>query len=152
MMEEVLTYLGIFLLACLKSILPPLLGPAAGMKSWEIIVITVAGLMTSVVIFNFLGERIKEHVLPIFIKKPKKFSPKTRRMVRLWRRYGIIGVCFLTPLVLSPPGGAFLVATVGAPRKQVFLYMLIFGLMWATIWTFSVEWLVDLGLVRFRND
>jgi len=152
MLQEILTYLGVFLLACLKSILPPLVGPAAGMKSWEIILITVSGLMTSVVIFNFLGERIKKYVIPIFIKNPKKFSPKSRRMVRLWSKYGIIGVCFLTPLVLSPPGGAFLVAAVGAPRKQVFLYMFIFGLMWATIWTFSVEWLVEIGLVRFRNN
>lgn len=152
MLEEILKYLGIYLLACLKSILPPVLGPAAGMSNFEIIVITVVGLMTSVVIFTFLGERIKKDIVPIFFKNPKKFSPKTRRMVRIWRRYGIIGVCFLTPLILSPPGGALLVSSVGAPRKQVFLYMLIFGVMWATIWTFSVDWLMDIGLIRSKGD
>lgn len=151
MLQEILKYIGLYLLACLKSILPPLLGPAAGLSSWEIILITVLGLMTSVVIFNFLGERIKQYLLPIFIKNPKRFSPKSRRMVKIWRRYGIIGVCFLTPVILSPPGGAFLVAAVGAPRKQVFLYMFIFGVFWATIWTFSVEWMVDIGLVRFNR-
>lgn len=151
MLQEILTYLGIYFLACLKSILPPLLGPVAGLKSWEIIVLTVLGLMTSVLIFNFLGERIKQYVIPIFIKNPKKFSPKNRRMVKIWRRYGIIGVCFLTPVILSPPAGAFLVAAVGAPRKQVFLYMFIFGLFWATVWTFSVEWLVEIGFVRFNR-
>lgn len=151
MIEEILKYLGIYLLACLKSILPPLVGPAAGLRSWEIIIITVLGLMTSVVVFNFLGENIKKHFLPIFNKSNKKFSPKTRRMVRIWKRYGIVGVCFLTPLILSPPGGAILVASIGAPRKQVFLYMLLFGIFWATIWTFSVEWLIDIGLVEFRE-
>lgn len=152
MLEEILKYLGIYLLACLKSILPPILGPAAGMSNLEIILITVAGLMTSVAIFTFLGERIKKDIIPIFFKNPKKFSPKTRRMVRIWKRYGIVGVCFLTPLILSPPGGSLLVSSVGAPRKQVFLYMLIFGIMWATIWTFSVDWLMDIGLIKAKGD
>lgn len=152
MLEEILKYIGIYLLACLKSILPPLLGPAAGLKSWEIIVITVLGLMTSVVLFTFLGEKIKTHIFPIFIKQPKKFSKKSRRMVTIWKKYGIIGICFLTPLILSPPGGALLVASVGAPRKQVFLYMFLFGIMWATIWTFSVEWLVEIGLVSAKGN
>jgi hypothetical protein len=103
--------------------------------------------MTSVLVFNFLGERIKKQVIPIFVKNPKKFSPKSRRMVRIWKKYGVIGVCFLTPLILSPPGGALLVASVGAPRKQVFLYMFLFGIFWSVIWTFSVDWLIQIGLV-----
>lgn len=152
MLEEVLVYIGIFLLACLKSIFPPVLGPAAGMSNFEIIMITVIGLMTSVTVFTFLGEKIKTQIIPIFIKNPKKFSPKSRRMVRIWKRYGIVGVCFLTPLILSPPGGALLVASVGAPRKQVFLYMLLFGIMWAVVWTYSVDWLIEIGLVKTKGN
>ena len=148
MLEKILTYLGIYLLACLKSIFPPLLGPKAGMSPLEIIAITMAGLMTSVTLFSFLGEKIKRDVLPIFFKKQVKFSPKSRRMVRIWTKYGIIGTCFLTPLVLSPIGGSLLVSTVGAPRKQVFFYMFIFGLFWSVLWTFSVDWLINLGLIH----
>ena len=151
MLEEVLSYLGIYLLACLKSVLPPILGPTAGMTKLEIIIITVAGLMTSVTLFTLVGEKIKKNVVPIFIKNPKKFSPGSRRMVRIWRKYGIIGTCFLTPLVLSPVGGALLVSTVGAPRKQVFLYMFIFGVFWAIVWTYSVDFLINLGLVSGRS-
>ncbi|WP_323758542.1 hypothetical protein [Roseivirga sp.] len=150
MLEKALTYFGIYLLACLKSIFPPLMGPAAGMSPLEIIIITMAGLMTSVVLFSFLGEKIKKNILPIFIKKKGKFSPQSRRMVRIWTKYGIIGTCFLTPLILSPVGGSLLVSTVGAPRKQVFFYMFIFGLFWSVVWTFSVDWLINLGLVGSR--
>lgn len=152
MWQEIITYLGIYLLACLKSIFPPLLGPAAGMSNLEIIAITVGGLMTSVILFTYLGEKIKTHIIPFFIKNPKIFTPKSRRMVRLWKSYGIIGICFLTPLILSPPGGALLVSSVGAPRKQLFFYMLVFGIMWATVWTFSVDWLLDLGLINGMGD
>ncbi|PIQ47140.1 MAG: hypothetical protein COW03_16775 [Cytophagales bacterium CG12_big_fil_rev_8_21_14_0_65_40_12] len=148
MLEKILTYIGIYLLACLKSILPPLLGPGVGMSPVEIIVITMAGLMTSVVLFSFLGEKIKKDVLPLFIKKQVKFSPRSRRMVRIWAKYGVIGTCFLTPLILSPIGGSLLVSTVGAPRKQVFFYMFIFGLFWSVLWTFSVDWLINLGLIN----
>lgn len=147
MLEEILKYLGIYLLGCLKSILPPVLGTAKGMSKLEIILITVAGIMTNVTIFSFLGEKIKKNVIPIFIKKRKKVSPKTRRMVRIWKRYGIVGVCFLTPVVFSPPGGALLIWSVGAPRKKVFLYMLFFGIAWATILTFSVEWLMHIDFL-----
>ena len=150
MLEKVLAYLGIYLLACLKSIFPPLLGPAVGMSPLEIIVITLAGLMTSVVLFSFLGEKIKKNILPVFIKKKGKFSPQSRRMVRIWTKYGIIGTCFLTPLILSPVGGSLLVSAVGAPRKQVFFYMFIFGLFWSVVWTFSVDWLIEVGLVNSR--
>lgn len=150
MLEKALTYFGIYLLACLKSIFPPLLGPAAGMSPLEIIVVTMAGLMTSVTLFSFLGEKIKKNILPIFIKKRGKFSPQSRRMVRIWTKYGIIGTCFLTPLILSPVGGSLLVSTVGAPRKQVFFYMFIFGLFWSIVWTFSVDWLIDLGLISSK--
>lgn len=152
MLEEILRYLGIYLLACLKSILPPILGPGVGLNKLEIIVITVLGLMTSVALFTLVGERIKKHIIPVFIKNPKKFSPQTRRMVRIWKKYGIIGTCFLTPLVLSPIGGSLLVASVGAPRRQVYLYMLIFGIFWAVVWTHSVDFLLDLGLVKIPGE
>lgn len=151
MLTEVLKYLGLYLLACIKSIFPPLLGPTAGLTPLEIIIVTMAGLMTSVLIFTFLGEKVRTHVFPIFIKKPKRFSRKSRRMVRLWRRYGVVGVCFLTPLILSPPGGALLVSTVGAPRKQVFFYMLLFGIFWSVTWTFTVDWLIEVGFLRFNR-
>lgn len=151
MLEEVLSYLGIFLLACLKSIFPPVLGPAAGMSKLEIIIVTVAGLMTSVTLFTFVGEKIKTNIIPIFIKKPKKFSKQSRRMVRIWKKYGIIGTCFLTPLILSPVGGSLLVSSVGAPRRQVFLYMLAFGIFWAVIWTYSVDYLIELGWVTLSD-
>ena len=152
MLEELLRYLGVYLLACIKSILPPLLGPGMGLTKLEIIVITVLGLMTSVLLFTLVGERIKKHIIPVFIKNPKKFSPKSRKMVRIWRKYGVIGTCFLTPLVLSPIGGSILVASVGAPRKQVYLYMLLFGIFWAVVWTFSVDFLVDIGLVKMKGE
>ena len=148
MLGNIGVYIGIYLLCCLKSIFGPLLGPAAGMSNLEIILITVGGLMTSVFVFTYLGEQIKKNIVPIFIKSPKKFTKQSRRMVTIWKKYGIIGVCFLTPLILSPVGGALLVSSVGAPRKKVFLYMFLFGVFWAIVWTYSVSWLIDLGLLN----
>ena len=147
MLGNIGVYIGIYFLCCLKSIFGPLLGPAAGMSNLEIILITVGGLMTSVFVFTYLGEQIKKNIVPIFIKDPKKFTKRSRRMVTIWKKYGIIGVCFLTLLILSPVGGALLVSSVGAPRKKVFLYMFLFGVFWAVVWTYSVSWLIDLGLL-----
>jgi hypothetical protein len=43
-----------------------------------------------------------------------------------------------------------LVSTVGAPRKKVFFYMFIFGIFWSILWTFSIDWLIDIGLINSK--
>ncbi len=133
-------------MACFKSVLPALVGPFSGFTKLEIILITILGLMTSTVVFTFLGEKIKRHIIPLFIRKPKRFSRKSRRMVRVWKGYGIAGTCFLTPVILSPPIGALLISTMGAPKRKVFLYMLFSGIFWGISWTYSLGWLVKMGL------
>ena len=148
MLEKIGVYLGIYLLTCLKTILGPLLGPPAGLSNLETILITLAGLMTSVTLFTFVGEWIKKKVFPIFVKNPKRFSKRSRRMVKVWKKYGVIGTCFLTPLILSPIGGSLIVSSVGASRKQVFFYMFVFGVFWSVVWTYSVDWLLSLGILH----
>lgn len=132
-------------MACFKSILPAMVGPFSGFTKLEIILITILGLMTSTLVFHLLGETIKAKVLPLFIKQPKLFSRKKRRMVRIWRSYGVAGACFITPVLLSPPVGALLVTTMGAPRNKIFLFMLLSGVFWGITWTYSIDWLLDMG-------
>lgn len=145
---EILKYLSLFLMACFKSTLPAMVGPLSGFSKLEIIIITILGLMTSTLIFNFLGEIIKARIIPLFIKQPKRFSKKSRRMVRIWRRYGVAGTCFITPVLLSPAVGALFVTTMGAPRSKIFLFMLISGIFWGITWAYSIGWLIEIGLMN----
>ncbi|MEZ5067446.1 MAG: hypothetical protein R2847_02715 [Bacteroidia bacterium] len=37
--------------------------------------------------------------------KPKIFTKRNRRIITLWRKYGLFGIAFITPVILSIPIG-----------------------------------------------
>lgn len=137
MVDEVILYITIYLLCMLKIIFGPTMGFAAGLHPLVSTLLTIAGMMTTISIFIFFGEKLKHTSIIRFFKFKKKFSPKTRRFVKIWKKYGIIGISFLTPILLSPPGGAILAIAFGGSRKQTIFYMFIFSVMWSFIITYA---------------
>jgi hypothetical protein len=136
-MEEVLTILTIYVLCMFKIVFGPTMGYAAGLSPLLTVIITVAGMMTTVFIFTFFGEIIREKVLRRFIKPKKVFTKRNRRFVKIWRKYGELGVSFLTPILLSPPGGSILAIALGGSRKKTIGYMFLWSVVWSTIITYT---------------
>jgi len=136
-MEEVLTILTIYVLCMFKIIFGPTMGYAAGFSPLLTVLITVAGMMTTVFIFTFFGELIREKILHRFIKPKKVFTKKNRRFVKIWRKYGELGVAFLTPILLSPPGGSIIAMALGGSRKKTIGYMFLWSVVWTTIITYT---------------
>ena len=127
----------IYLLSMFKIIFGLTMGYAAGLSPLLTVIITVAGMMTTVVIFSFLGEQFREKVLRKYFKPKKVFSRRNRRFVKVWRKYGELGVSFLTPILLSPPGGTIIVMALGGSRRKTIGYMLLWGIVWITIITYT---------------
>lgn len=74
-------------------------------------------------------------------KKKKIFTRKNRRIVRIKQRYGLIGVAFITPLLLSIPVGVFLVVRYYRTSKTKFLYLIGSNVIWSVIYTvFYMLW------------
>ena len=115
-MEEVLTILTIYVLCMFKIIFGPTMGYAAGLSPLLTVIITVAGMMTTILIFTFFGEKLRERILRRYLKPKKVFTPKNRRFVKIWRKYGELGISFLTPILLSPPAGAIIAMALGGSR------------------------------------
>lgn len=111
----------------IKFIFGPVGGFAAGLSYWETVFITIGGMMTSVVLFTFLGKKIKAWWATFFNKSHKKqlFTPKNRKKVKIWRKYGIVGVAFLTPLLLTPIGGTLTAISFGEKQSKILFYMFI---------------------------
>lgn len=136
--------ISIVLLTMLKFIAGPTLGYAGGFSLVMTILITTTGMMLSVVLFTFLGRILKEKVLDrIFIKK-KKFTPRNRRFIKIWRKYGLNGVAFLTPLIFTPIGGTLLLTSLGSPKQKILISMFVSAVFWAVffsvvIYTFGNE-------------
>jgi hypothetical protein len=69
----------------------------------------------------------------------KIFSARSRRFVRLWRRYGLIGVAFLTPVIISIPVGTILVNAFEDNKAKIFIYMFFSILFWSVLLTSAFE-------------
>lgn len=113
------------------------MGYAAGLSPLLTVLITVAGMMTTIVLFSFIGEWARNTILKRYIKPKKIFSKRNRRFVKVWRKYGEMGISFLTPILLSPPGGAILAVALGGSKKKIIAYMLLWSVVWTTIITYT---------------
>jgi len=147
MREAFLTFVGIYLLSMFKFVAGPVLGAAAGYSPWQIILVSLLGMMSSVILFTFLGTRLKKWVNRHFSKQRKLFTPKNRRIVRVWNTYGELGIAFLTPILLTPIGGALILVSFGSSKQKIFSYMLLSGLVWATFFSFSIDWMLSIPFV-----
>nr|WP_304608518.1 hypothetical protein [Pontibacter anaerobius] len=105
-----------------------------GLSYIETALLTVAGMMTSVVIFSIIGQAVSKwfSARRRAMKKPM-FNKKNRRIVQVWQRFGVPGVAFLTPILLTPIFGTIVVALFGAPRKNIFLHMLWSAVFWSAL-------------------
>lgn len=139
MWEEILKAVTlVYLPSMLKFIFGPLGGYAARLHMVTTIVSTVAGTMTIVLLFSFAGDWIRERIINRFFPKRKRFSERNRKFVGIWKKYGVAGVAFLTPLILTPIGGTLLAISFGSPREKLILYMLISASGWATVFSLTV--------------
>ncbi len=82
-------------------------------------------------------------------RQRKIFSRRTRRFVRIWRRYGLIGVAFLTPVVFSIPIGTIVANSLVRNKKKIFVYMFLSVLFWSVVinMVFEVYQIRRVGLV-----
>lgn len=96
--------------------------------------------------FNFAWPCIC-NIVPAVIKKryavycekriqkrdPKVFSRKSRFIAKIKSTYGLWGIVFATPVLLTIPVGAFLANKYYSSRKYIVLYMILSIIGWAVV-------------------
>jgi len=126
------------LASMVKFVAGPITGMALGLQWYETALCTVVGMMLSVVIFLFLGTAI-QHLMNRYRKqKPTLFSKRTRLAVRVWKKSGMTGIAFLTPLLFTPIGGTLIAVSFKVPRLTVIAQMLFWGVVLGVIITLVV--------------
>ncbi|MHA7131640.1 hypothetical protein [Algoriphagus namhaensis] len=137
MSDSILTFLGIYFLCYFKFISGPLLGSLAGYGFGKTIFVTVAGTMSSVILFTIVGQKLKDLYIARFPKP--KFTKRNRNIVKVWNKYGQIGIAFLTPLILTPIGGTLILVSFGTKKSTIYFHMLWSSLLWATFFALTIE-------------
>ena len=139
MNESLITFLGIYFLCMFKFIAGPTLGAAAGYGLWKIMLVTVSGMMTSVLIFTQLGNRIKKILATRVKKKSPVFTKRNRSIIRIWSKYGEIGIAFLSPVLLTPIGGTLILVSFGTQKRKIYFHMLWSAIFWSAVFGATIN-------------
>ena len=111
---------------------------------WETILWTNVGGLIGIYFFAFLSRHIVNWWKSLFRKNKGSGSParrekpwftkKNRRIVRIKQKYGLPGIAFFTPLLLSIPVGAFLVIRYYRHSRVKITYLLVSNVFWSMIY------------------
>lgn len=137
-------FLGIYLACLFKFISGPVLGAAAGFSLLEIIFVSVGGMMTTVISLTYVGDWFKSYWNLKISPNKKRFSPRSRKIVRVWRKFGPIGVAVFTPLFLTPIGGTIVMNAFNVDKRKIILYMSISAFFWALVLGGSINWILSI--------
>lgn len=133
-------YLSVFLVSMVKFFGGPLAGVSMNLSFLETVLVSVAGMMASVVVFSTVGISANAWYKRRFQKKKKAlFTKRNRRIVKVHRKFGIGGIAFITPLILSPILGTIFAVLLGGSRSKIFFTMLWSALFWGVVYTFLLS-------------
>jgi hypothetical protein len=92
-------------------------------------------MMTVVLAFSFFGDFLRNKLLRSFFLNRKKFTVRNRKLVTLWKKYGLVGVAALTPILLTPIGGTLLAISFGTPKNKLIFAMFVSASAWSVLLT-----------------
>lgn len=147
MWDEILRALSVYLSSMIKFIFGPIGGKAAGLHLVTTMIVTAAGMMTVVVAFTYFGEFIRKKIIDR-LRKAKPTVAPPREKSGIIKKYGLVGIAFLTPVILTPIGGTVLAVSVSPNREKILLYMLISACVWSVVLSSAVYFGYD-ALMEF---
>ena len=138
MLEEILKAIPVVLASAVKFILGPLEGYALKLHPLTTILSTILGMMISVVAFTFFGDWLKQRFFKTSLAKPANLSNRRRKFNILMRKYGLGGIAFFTPIILTPIGGTLLAIGMNKPKEKILLFMFVSASFWSIVLTLTV--------------
>ncbi len=137
MWQEILRAVPVYFSCMLKFIFGPVGGYGVGLHPITTILTTVAGMMTVVFLFTFFGNWIRTRVFGRF-KKRKINVKRAAKLEQIWKRYGLVGVALLTPIILTPIGGTLLAVSSGSPKEKIIFYMFVSASFWSVVMSMAI--------------
>jgi len=146
----------VFAISTTKFLLAPALSLGMGLSFLQTWLSTTSGGIVGVFVFFFLskifirlynkylsrkifeGRRKMYSILNVEFpyqygekRKVKIFTRRSRNMVKYVRKYGLLGIVILTPVLLSIPVGTFLVTRYYSTNRYLFLYLCSSVIFWS---------------------
>jgi hypothetical protein len=148
-------YALFFWVSTIKFMFAPLGGPNARLTFIETYMSCVAGAIVSAAVFYFSSEffmkraQLKRQAAykaalesGIVLRPKKKFTRMNKFIVRIKRRFGIIGVSMYAPFFLSVPIGSVIAAKFYGKDKRTFP-LIVFGMFFNGALTTGIRYGFD---------
>ncbi len=112
-----------------------------GFSFFKTVTVTSLGGFTGVVFFVLMSDRLVANLKKRKAKKLKEhpdqrptkiFTHRNKIIVSAKRRFGLAGIAFLTPLLLSIPIGCFIAVRYFKNKQRVLMYMFCSVLFWSS--------------------
>lgn len=103
---------------------------------FKVMLVSCTGAIIGNVFFTYLSAgiiqlihnfRAKRHL----IHQKKIFTKFNRRVITVKQRFGLAGIAFITPILLSTPIGAFLAERFFKDKRKIILYLSLATFFWA---------------------
>ena len=135
MIANLLTVLGLALLASVKFLFAPAAIYLAGYNYFTAVAITTVGGFFGVWIFYRLGKSIIAWINKIYhpAKPRRKFTMLNRFMIKVRADYGLLGLSIITPCIISIPIGSVIAARFYGHKRWTLLFIYLSVLLWSLI-------------------
>ena len=139
-MNEWWEIISVFLLSTVKFVFGAVpMALAMGFSFFEAVTVTSLGGITGVILFVTMSDKIiaglkkrKEKKRKEESIQPKKiFTRKNKIIIWVKKRFGLMGIALLTPLLLSIPIGCFLAVRYFKDKQRILIYMFGSILFWS---------------------
>lgn len=146
--------LSIFFLSATKFLWAPGTAIVSGFSVFHTIIITSLGGMVGISFFYFFGtiaiQRIEKWRLRKSLKKtgmkPRVFTRRNRRIIRMKLSFGLIGLVIITPCILSIPIGCAVAAKFYRHNRYTYPLLLVSTILWSILLTVVVS-LIESNLI-----
>lgn len=134
-----LKYLSVALASTIKFFGGPITGAVLELNWLTTALCSAVGMMFTVLVVTYAGGALQTFLKKYRKSTPKKFTKTTRIALRIWNKFGIVGIAFLTPPLFTPIFGTILAVALRAPRANIFVWMSASAISWGLLISFLAQ-------------
>ncbi len=139
MVTDLGPYVGVVLLASVKYFFGVITALLKGFGLAEVIVTAGGGGFGGAIVYTYFGTGLRNWFERTFrFKRRQRSFSQRKRIVKIWRRYGLLGVCLLIP-ILSPQVSIGVAIAFREKPRRILLYVAGSIMFWILVFYFLKE-------------
>jgi len=142
--ERFWVYFGVATLSSVKFFMGIVAALLKNFSFWEVQLTVGLGAIAGSWIFAYFGDVIRKWVERKFkLKRKNRSIARARRIYKMWRKWGLVGVVALAP-VISPQGSIGIAVSFREKPRKIAWYLTVSIFIWTSIFTFVKETLLSI--------